>query len=391
MRVPPQQDRMVGLAKLVPPYTKFMSNTTKPTPSHWPHRLAVLLACATFPLIWVGGLVTTYDAGMAVPDWPTTYGYNLFLYPWQTWLGGPWDLFIEHGHRLLGAVVGILTIGLAISIWASDARRSIRWLAVAAIVGVIFQGVLGGLRVRLDARLFAQIHGCVGPAFFALTAALAAMTSRRWNVGWASPTNGMTMVGGAHPTPTLPRLATATAAIAYVQILLGSQLRHVQVTADVTVFRIAVWFHLLVAAALTGHVVVLAVRAKTEATGNTWLRRPAHLLLVLVALQLALGCGAWVVNYGWPAWLAEYSWAAGYVVRRESIMQATVTTAHVATGSLILAVAVVLALRTWRVKLGAEASGIRSQASGEPNADITRSSPPRPLSLSPTLSTGAVA
>ena len=64
--------------------------------------------CATFPLIWVGGLVTTYDAGMAVPDWPNTYGYNLFLYPWQTWLSGPWDLFIEHGHRLLGALVGMI-------------------------------------------------------------------------------------------------------------------------------------------------------------------------------------------------------------------------------------------------------------------------------------------
>ena len=71
----------------------------------WPHRLAVALACATFPLIWVGGLVTTYDAGMAVPDWPGTYGYNLLLYPWQTWIAGPWDLFIEHGHRLLGAAV----------------------------------------------------------------------------------------------------------------------------------------------------------------------------------------------------------------------------------------------------------------------------------------------
>ena len=75
--------------------------------SPWPHRLAVLLVCATFPLIWVGGLVTTYDAGMAVPDWPTTYGYNLFLYPWQTWLAGPWDLFIEHGHRLLGSLGGL--------------------------------------------------------------------------------------------------------------------------------------------------------------------------------------------------------------------------------------------------------------------------------------------
>ena len=81
--------------------------------SPWPHRWAVVLACATFPLVWVGGLVTTTDAGMAVPDWPNTYGYNLFLYPWQTWLAGPWDLFVEHGHRLLGAAVGLLDDRLA--------------------------------------------------------------------------------------------------------------------------------------------------------------------------------------------------------------------------------------------------------------------------------------
>src|SRR5579885_1906450 len=124
-------------------------------PSPLPHRLAMVLCCATFPLIWVGGLVTTYKAGMAVPDWPTTYGYNLFLYPWQTWLFGPWDLFIEHGHRLLGAVVGMLTLALAGCIWRLDGRPWMRWLALAAVGRVIFQGVLGGMRVRLDARLLA--------------------------------------------------------------------------------------------------------------------------------------------------------------------------------------------------------------------------------------------
>src|SRR5262249_58169712 len=83
-------------------------------PSPCPPRLAVALALVTFPLIWVGGLVTTYDAGMAVPDWPSTYGYNLLLYPWQTWFAGPWDLFIEHGHRLLAAATGVLAIGFVV-------------------------------------------------------------------------------------------------------------------------------------------------------------------------------------------------------------------------------------------------------------------------------------
>ena len=75
-------------------------------PARSVHRLTVLVVCLVWPLIWVGGLVTTNDAGMAVPDWPNTYGYNLFLYPYDTWFFGPFDLFIEHGHRLLGAVVG---------------------------------------------------------------------------------------------------------------------------------------------------------------------------------------------------------------------------------------------------------------------------------------------
>ena len=80
-----------------------METLSSNSSSHWPHRLAVLLVCATFPLIWVGGLVTTYDAGMAVPDWPGTYGYNLFaLSRGKRGCSGPWDLFIEHGHRLVG-------------------------------------------------------------------------------------------------------------------------------------------------------------------------------------------------------------------------------------------------------------------------------------------------
>src|SRR6187402_1100972 len=128
--------------------------------SPWPHRLAVVLACATFPLVWVGGLVTTTDAGMAVPDWPNTYGYNLFLYPWQTWLFGPWDLFIEHGHRLLASAVGILTIGFLVMAYRRDSRPWLKKVAVAALILIVFQGVLGGMRVRLDERTLAMLHGC---------------------------------------------------------------------------------------------------------------------------------------------------------------------------------------------------------------------------------------
>src|SRR5687768_1740620 len=148
-----------------------MSSSTHNSPLT--HRLAVALVCVVFPLIWVGGLVTTYDAGMAVPDWPGTYGYNLLLYPWQSWIAAPWDLFIEHGHRLLGAAAGIVSIALVAAVLITDRRR---WLVIAAFGAlglVILQGALGGARVLMDQRLVALLHGCLGPLFFAYVGALA--------------------------------------------------------------------------------------------------------------------------------------------------------------------------------------------------------------------------
>ena len=148
--------------------------------SRWPRRWAVLLVCATFPLIWVGGLVTTYKAGMAVPDWPNTYGYNLFLYPWQTWLSGPFDLFVEHGHRLLAVLIGLVTIGLVISVCRSEKRDWLKILSAGALVAVVAQGVLGGARVRLDERTLALVHACTGPAFFALVVVVACTLANSW-------------------------------------------------------------------------------------------------------------------------------------------------------------------------------------------------------------------
>ena len=149
------------------------------TINRWPHRAAWLLACGTFPLILMGGMVTSYGAGLAVPDWPNTYGYNLFLYPLASWLH-VWDVFLEHSHRLIGASVGMITIALAVLLWACDRRRWIRWLGVAALVGVCYQGVLGGLRVTRKSLLLADVHGCTAPLFFALCVGLVVVTSVRW-------------------------------------------------------------------------------------------------------------------------------------------------------------------------------------------------------------------
>lgn len=299
-----------------------------------------MLVCATFPLIWVGGLVTTYDAGMAVPDWPNTYGYNLFLYPWQTWVAGPWDLFIEHGHRLLGALVGLITIGFVLAVWLKDRRTWMRFTALAALAAVIFQGVLGGQRVLLDSRTVAMIHGCFGPAFFAFTVAIAVITSRWWHE--------TTPLKDAHISRFF-RLAIATTAVTYVQLILGAQLRHRDAAADPGYFRILVLFHLLFAAAVAVHALLLARRS--GATDQPRLVRPARALAVLVVLQLALGASTWIVKYGWPAWFSGFSWAQQHVNTSESLAQVLITTGHVATGSLILAVALLSAVRGARLAL----------------------------------------
>ena len=97
--------------------------------SPWPHRLAVILACATFPLLFIGGLVTSLGVGLAVPDWPTTFGYNMFLYPWSKMIGG---IFYEHSHRLVASCVGLLTIALALTLWLKEPRPWLRWLGVAS-------------------------------------------------------------------------------------------------------------------------------------------------------------------------------------------------------------------------------------------------------------------
>ena len=308
--------------------------------SPWPHRLAMLLACATFPLVWVGGLVTSYDAGMAVPDWPTTYGYNLFLYPWQTWVLGPWDLFIEHGHRLFASAVGLLAIGLVIIVWRRDRRPWLLYSALGALVLVCVQGVLGGLRVRLDERTFARIHGCVGPLFFGYAAALVAFTSRWWH----SAVPRVDAQSGR-----LHRLAIATALVAYLQLVLGACLRHRPEGTTIDEFRMFGIAHLIVAGVLALHIALVTARVARGFRGERLLLRPALALCGLLLVQLGLGAATWVTHYGFPSWLSGYSWAAGYTVVAKSPLQIHLTTGHVAGGSLIFATAVILAVRSLRL------------------------------------------
>jgi cytochrome c oxidase assembly protein subunit 15 len=314
--------------------------TQKAELSAWPHRLALVLCCATFPLVWVGGLVTSYKAGMAFPDWPTSGGHFLFFYPWLDWLRGPWDMFVEHGHRLLASLVGVLTIAVCVAAWRSFQPRSVRLLAVAALAGVILQGVLGGIRVLLNQETYAMIHGCVGPAFFALTAALAVVTSRSWQQ--AEPS------GWIKSAPSLAVLALALPMLAYVQIVLGAQVRHFSPDSAPSLFRVLVLFHVVVGIALALYVIATTIVCSICARHVRSLIFTSAFLCMLLIVQVALGAATWIYKYNYPAFLANSSSATDFTVQAMDWRQAQITTAHVACGSLILAISTVFAIQAAR-------------------------------------------
>jgi cytochrome c oxidase assembly protein subunit 15 len=277
---------------------------------------------------------------MAVPDWPSTYGYNLFLYPWQTWLFGPFNVFIEHGHRLLGAAVGMIAIALLIVTWRCDPRSWVKALAAATLVAVILQGLLGGLRVIANDVQLAKIHGIFGPTFFGLCVAMAVVTSPLW---WETPKTGASVEGGK-----LQRLAIITACLALLQIAVGAHLRHLPVDFTPAMFRVVVFFHLILAAALAVHMVLLAVRVLRKHRTEPKLVRPAVALVALIVLQLGLGSATWVINYAWPTWMHGFDFASTTTLQAGGFWQAIVVTGHQAMGSLILAFTVMLALRAVR-------------------------------------------
>ena len=164
-----------------------------------------------------GSLVTSTDSGLSVPDWPTTYGWNMFTFPPSKWVGG---ILYEHGHRLIASTVGFLTIVLAAWLAVKDPRRWMKRLGAAALVAVILQGVLGGLTVLffLPAAI-STAHAGLAEIFFCMTVAIALFTSPRWIEGYG--------VSGDSPDDiAVRRAATATTALIYVQILVGATMRH---------------------------------------------------------------------------------------------------------------------------------------------------------------------
>src|SRR5262245_25356499 len=282
--------------------------------SPWPHRVAVLTACATVVLLLIGAKVTTLGVGMADTEWPT--------HPLHLFFASRSDAgyVIEHSHRLAGWFVGLCSIVLAVVVWCCERRRWVRWLGVAVLAGVSIQGLLGGYRVRLHAMLgtdLATVHGVFAQVVFALLVSLVLVTSAWWRAGPAE-------LGPNRLR--LEALSRSMSCLVLLQIVFGAVVRH-------THLRLAQRLHILLAFG----VVVLAVWLirHLHETRDHRLRRMSWVLGGLLALQLVLGVEAWMMRFG-SGVLPE--------LQRVTIGSGMVRTLHFVTGSLVFAGTVVVVL-----------------------------------------------
>ena len=282
--------------------------------AHW---AALAAAVFTLPLLYVGGSVTTYRVGMAVPDWPTTFETNMFTF--NMW-DHPFGVRVEHSHRLYGAAVGLFTLVLAGWLLIFEPRKWMKWMGILAVAMVIVQGVLGGTRVTQNSTFLAAVHAFVGQAFFALMVALCVFTGRRWQAPVETRADG-----GKSKLIGLVLLALVPS-----QIALGSWLRHFGTLP-------ALAAHTVLAAGVWGCCVFLAFYVEQHKLSWARLVPSARALGLLATLQVALGIGAFTSLLPFDG-----------TPKSVSFYQAVTRTAHQTGGALLLAAAVVFNLRCFR-------------------------------------------
>jgi heme a synthase len=305
------------------------------------HLFAMLVAATTGILIFAGGLVTSTESGLSVPDWPNTYGYFMFFFPLEKMVGG---IRYEHTHRLIASTVGFLIVVLALWLWRSETRAWVRRLGYIALAAVITQGILGGITVLWYLPDPISIaHASLAQIVFCLTMTIALVTSSGWKRAYA--TNGP-----AHDDRILQRVAAITTGLIYLQIIVGATMRHTGAGLAIPDFplmfgqlipphwdpKIAIHFAHRVGAvivslailATTGHV-FYHHRTRRE------LRRPSILLLALLATQVTLG-------------------ALTVLSHKEFIINSL----HVVTGASVLVTSLVLTLRAHRARFAGAAGSI---------------------------------
>ena len=299
----------------------------------WLHGYAIFIAGATFLLIIAGGLVTSNDAGLSVPDWPTSFG--TFRMPRM--VGG---VLYEHGHRMIAATVGLLTVILAVWAWRREPRRWVRRLAGVAVLTVIAQGVLGGITVLFYLPVAVSVgHATLGQTFFCIVASLALFTARDWR--WDEPRIEDLAA------PSLRHLAVATPGAIYIQLILGAAFRH---------NGFGILPHIVVAMVVTLLVTWMATRIFSRFSTEKRLVRAMGLLLGLVIVQVFLGIGAYMMRL------------ASRDAPQPLPPVVNVTTAHVAVGALVLASSVLLALQIFRRVAARQTSGAPGRLGAEQKA-----------------------
>ena len=280
------------------------------------HYYALFTAFATFLVIVAGALVTSNEAGLAVPDWPTSF--HTFRMPRM--VGG---VLYEHGHRMIAGFTILLTLGIAIITLSVDRRRWMKKLAIAAFATILVQAILGGITVlNFLPPAVSTAHALVGQTFFCIAVAIALLTGRKYS-------GEVERTAIDRRKPSLIGLTLLSVLVLYVQLILGGMFRHKGMSWEPHVFNAIV-----VAIVLTWTSVrVLSYYSQVEA-----LRRPAITMLGLLMTQLCLG---------FVSFLTKVIWGKDAVQPMPMMVWSTV--AHVAVGALLLATAVVLAIQAWRM------------------------------------------
>jgi heme a synthase len=275
------------------------------------------VAWATFFLLVAGALVTSNDAGLSVPDWPTSFGS---LYKLPPMVGGiKW----EHSHRMIAEFIGLLIIMVAVWTWRAESRPWMRALGWTALAAVIAQGIIGGITVKLGLLWWTSTaHATLGQMVFCIIVAMALFTSR----GWLQSSEHLSE---QQLWPSTPALATIAAGCVWVQLILGAAFRH---------YGIKLLPHLIGACVVTAVLCWTVVRVLSLYGKIDPLRKLAQLILALLMVQLGLGFCAYLTRLRW-----------GHNAVQPWHIMVVSTVAHVAWGALVLAATVVLAIQTWRM------------------------------------------
>jgi len=272
------------------------------------YRWSILLAFSTLLLVVAGGLVTSRDAGLSVPDWPLSYGK--LMPPME---GG---ILYEHGHRMVATSVGLFTIVLMVWLFRADSRRWMKWLGVAALLGVIAQGVLGGLTVLLLLPWWISTsHACLAQLFFSTTVAIALFTSRWWASG--------PVTTDEDPKFPIRSLFLAAPLCVLGQLFLGAAVRHKALGSI---------YHIAGAPIVAGVILWVSLRILLHYAHNRELRVVSLALIGITFTQVFLGIAAYMTRIAYAD-----------AVQPMPLM-VTFTVLHVAVGALTMAASVALAI-----------------------------------------------